>query len=124
MYLLVKHLHLSFVAISVLFLVVRYFWLWSDSPQLQKKWVKVIPHIVDTGLLVSALVLCVVVGQYPLIDLWITEKLFAVVLYILCAAAAFRIRVKAIQLVAMGTSLLWLLIIAKLAVLKQPMLFG
>lgn len=124
MYLMVKHFHLSFVALSVLFLLVRYFWLWSDSPLLEKKLVKVVPHIVDTGLLVSAFALCFVIGQYPLIDAWVTEKLFAVVLYILCAAAAFRIRVKAIQLVAMGTSLLWLLIIAKLAVLKQPILFG
>lgn len=124
MYLMVKHLHLSFVAVSVLFLIIRFFWLWSESPQLQKKWVKVVPHVIDTGLLISAFALCALIGQYPLIDAWVTEKIFAVVLYILCAAAAFRIKLKPVQLVAMGTSLLWLLIIAKLAVLKQPMLFG
>lgn len=123
MYLMVKHLHLSFVAVSVLFLLVRFYWLWSGSPNMEKKWVKVVPHIVDTGLLVSALSLCVIIGQYPFVDAWVTEKILAVVLYILCASAAFKVRVKAMRLMAMGASLLWLIIIAKLAVLKQPLLF-
>ena len=62
MYAAFKHIHLLTVAISLGFFVLRGVWMLSGSALLQKKWVKILPHIVDTLLLVSAIGLMFQIG--------------------------------------------------------------
>ena len=83
MYTLVKHLHLTAVALSIVLFILRFIWLSRQSALMQQKWVRVVPHIIDTVLLASAVTLCVLIAQYPFVHAWITEKVIAVVLYIL-----------------------------------------
>ena len=88
---------------------------------LQKKWVKVVPHVVDTVLLSSAAVLCVLIAQYPFVHGWITEKFIAVVMYILMGLIALKLgKTKRVQWIAFVGAIFWLMLIGKLAVLKQP----
>ena len=58
-YLAVKHLHMSCAAISVSFFILRFIWMRRGSSMLQQRWVRIMPHIVDTILLASALTLVV-----------------------------------------------------------------
>ena len=55
LYTSMKHIHLLAIALSVLFLTVRYILMMMDSPLLQKKFFKVTPHVVDTILLTSGI---------------------------------------------------------------------
>lgn len=56
-YLFVKQLHISFAALSGSFFLLRGLWMLADSPLLQRRWVRTVPHVVDTLLLGSALAL-------------------------------------------------------------------
>lgn len=125
MYMFAKHLHLTAVVLSVLLFLVRYTWLMLESPNLQKRWVKITPHIIDTVLLASAAWLCIIIAQYPFVHGWITEKFICVILYIVTAFWTLKRADTRLKKVVGGVgSIAWLLIVAKLAVTKQPLLFG
>jgi uncharacterized membrane protein SirB2 len=46
------------------------------------RWVKIVPHFVDTLLLVFALILSFTIHQYPFVDAWLTAKVVGLLLYI------------------------------------------
>ncbi|WP_088330818.1 SirB2 family protein [Lacimicrobium sp. SS2-24] len=125
MYAMVKHLHLTVISISLALFILRFFWTLRGSAMLQKKWVKVLPHAVDTLLLITAAWLCVLISQYPFVDGWVTEKLLAVLLYVLMGLVALKLgRTLFIRWVGFVGALAWLVFAAKVAIMKQPLLFG
>lgn len=63
----------------------------NGSAMMQKKWVKIVPHINDTILLGSAIVLTILIEQYPFTDAWLTAKLLALVVYICLGIEALHI---------------------------------
>ncbi|HET8705073.1 MAG TPA: SirB2 family protein, partial [Pseudomonadales bacterium] len=71
-YQLLKMIHMVSVALSGSFFLLRGIWMLRDSALLQRKWVKIAPHVIDTVLLVSALAMCVMIGQYPFTVGWLT----------------------------------------------------
>lgn len=90
-YQLLKHVHLTTVAITLVLFVLRGVWMMLDSPMLQRRWVKVVPHVNDTVLLVSALWMAVAVWRYPMVfHGWITAKIVALIVYILLGTVALK----------------------------------
>ena len=89
-YLAIKHLHVSCAAISGSLFLLRGFWLLRESPMLQWRVVKILPHVIDTMLLASALVMVSWSGQYPFVQNWLTAKVFALVTYILLGSIALK----------------------------------
>ncbi len=61
-----------------------------DSPLLSRRWVRIVPHCVDTVLLASALWLAILTTQYPFVLPWLTAKLIGLLVYILCGMVALR----------------------------------
>lgn len=90
MYLALKHLHLTTVALSFALFVLRGIWMLADSPQLQRRWVRIVPHVIDTVLLASALGLSAILHQYPLVNSWLTAKVAGLVLYIILGSIALK----------------------------------
>ena len=90
MYLVLKHLHLTTVALSLALFVLRGMWMLRDSPRLAARWVRVVPHVVDTLLLASALGLAWVLQQYPFVQGWLTAKVLALVVYIILGSLALK----------------------------------
>lgn len=82
MYIFAKHLHLTLVITSVSLFTLRFILLSAHSQIMQQRLLKVLPHIIDTFLLLSAIWLCLQIEQYPLTDAWLSQKLMAVILYI------------------------------------------
>ena len=89
-YYLVYLIHVSAVILSVGGFVVRGGLMLADSPLLNAKPVRVVPHIVDTVLLASALWLAWMIHQYPFVHHWLTVKVVALVVYILLGMVALR----------------------------------
>lgn len=89
-YLAIKHLHITFAALSGSFFLLRGLWMLAESPMLQRRWVKVVPHVVDTLLLGSALVLVFWSGQYPFVQTWLTAKVLALIAYIVLGTIALK----------------------------------
>jgi uncharacterized membrane protein SirB2 len=61
-----------------------------DSPRLQARWARIVPHINDTLLLASGIALAVLMQQYPLVHGWLTAKLFALIAYIVLGTLALK----------------------------------
>jgi len=89
-WLAIKLAHITFALVSISFFMVRAIWSVFESPLLQKIWVKVLPHIVDTLLLASAIYLIIASSQYPFQQHWLTAKLLALVVYILLGTMAIK----------------------------------
>lgn len=118
-YLLVKHLHLTAVALSGLFFVVRGFWLLQSAPQLQAKWVKISPHIIDTVLLLSGIALLVLGQQFPA---WVHVKMTLLIVYIALGVMAFKKAKTSQQKSAFLTAgVLVYMFIITIAITKSPL---
>ncbi len=122
MCMMANHLHLTAVGLSILFFIFRFIWSQFDATALSKKWVKILPHIIDTVLLASAIWLCFILSQYPLVNPWLTFKVIGVVLYIVFGLFALK---KAKTVLAKWgffvAALAVLMATAMVAVTKQPL---
>lgn len=85
-----KITHVSCVAVSYALFVVRGVWMMRGSAQLQQRWVKIVPHVVDTILLASAIAMVVMIRQYPLVAPWLTAKVIGLVIYIALGMVALK----------------------------------
>ncbi|CAK9885245.1 MAG: Protein YchQ [Candidatus Erwinia impunctatus] len=125
-YLLIKKIHLLTVTVSVVLLLLRFYWLQRGSLKLQQRWVKILPHINDTLLLISGVVMVVLAHYYPFTPQgeWLTEKLFGVIIYISLGFVALsrRPRSQGVRWSAFILALITLSIIGKLAITKLPLL--
>ena len=124
MYLALKHSHMLFAAISGLFFLVRGGWMLMESDMLQKKWVKIVPHVVDSVLLACAIGLCVVLGQYPFVEAWLTVKVVMLVAYIVLGTIALkRGKTKGIRTLAFFAAIACFLFMVSVAVAHHPLGF-
>lgn len=89
-YSLLKQLHLATIAVTLALFILRGAWMIADSPRLQARWVRIVPHVNDTLLLASGISLAVLIQQYPLVHGWLTAKFFALILYILLGTVAIK----------------------------------
>jgi len=85
------HLHGLAAVLSLTGFVIRGIWMFAGSPMLKKKWVKITPHVVDTVLLVSALVAAWLLfwgnGVHPN---FLTVKIVGLIVYIGLGLMALR----------------------------------
>lgn len=97
-----KLFHLACVIISISGFSLRGGLMLADSPLLWRRWVRTVPHIVDTGLLLSGIWMAVLLGQYPGTAGWLSAKLLALLVYIGLGFVALRLgRSKAIRVTAL-----------------------
>ncbi|WP_220719428.1 SirB2 family protein [Agarivorans litoreus] len=89
-YPMVKHLHMSLAMLSILGFIFRWMLALFGSSLLERTWLKVLPHIIDTGLLVAAILLCVMLQQYPIAQDWLTAKVVLLVVYIVLGMFALK----------------------------------
>lgn len=123
-YLAIKHLHLTCVGLSGGLFLLRGIWKMRDSAMLSKRWVKILPHVIDTVLLASALTLAVLSGQYPFQQNWLTAKLFALILYIVLGTLALkRGKTPAIRSAAFIAAILVFAYIISVALSRQAIPF-
>ena len=89
-YLPIKHLHVTAATLSILFFMLRAWWSVREEPMLQRRWVKVAPHLIDTLLLVLGVVLMVMLSFWPHQHPWLAAKLLALLAYIGLGSVAIK----------------------------------
>ena len=87
---LLKQLHLSTIALTLALFVLRGIWMMRESPRLQARWVRIVPHLNDSLLLASGISLAILTQQYPLVNDWLSAKFFALILYIVLGTIALK----------------------------------
>lgn len=90
MYQTIKLIHIGCAIISLSGFTVRGLLAIGGSAYLQQRWVRVLPHLVDTLLLSSAIYLAWVSQQYPFVAGWLTAKVLALLVYILAGMFVMR----------------------------------
>lgn len=81
-YAAIKMIHVTSVIISYLLFTLRGVWMLQGSAALQQRWVKIVPHVVDTVLLTSAIALVMAIDQDPLTNSWLSAKVIGLLFYI------------------------------------------
>ena len=121
---IIKTIHVTCVVMSFAGFFIRGIWMLRDSKLLQQRWVKITPQIVDTVLLVSAIVLAYQMRFLPTEQAWLMMKIVGLLAYIGAGLVALRLgRSKAIRLYAWLFSLLIYLYIVSVALSKSVLGF-
>ncbi|MGV0950545.1 MAG: SirB2 family protein [Azonexus sp.] len=122
-YLALKHVHVACVVLSGLGFSLRGWWMLNDSPRLKTRLARVAPHVIDSVLLGSALLMAWQSSQYPFAQGWLTAKFFGLLAYILCGTMALkRARTKGRRVVFLALALLAYAYIVGVALTRSPLL--
>lgn len=81
-YSILKHSHAGLAYLTILLFVGRFILFYFYPVWRRNKVIKVLPHILDTLLLVFAVLLCITIAQYPVHDHWLTAKVVGLFCYI------------------------------------------
>ena len=90
MYIASYYTHFICVLLSGSFFLVRGYWMLTDNPLLQIKPVRILPHVIDSLLLLAAIALMLQTSQYPFAEAWLTVKLVLLLAYIGLGVFALR----------------------------------
>ncbi len=120
-YLAVKNLHILCVLLSAMGFALRGWGRICHADWMGRTWVRVWPHVVDSVLLLSAVVLAVWSGQYPGQQAWLSAKVLGLLLYIALGHWALRgAQRRSSQILAVFLALSVLAYMASVAVYKSP----
>lgn len=116
-----KMIHIGSVILSYLLFLLRGIWMIQDSANLQRRWVKILPHVIDTVLLSSAIALAVIIQQNPLYDAWLTAKVTGLLIYIGLGMMALRFgKTRAVKIGAWIAAQCMFIYIVLVALTKSP----
>ena len=120
---MLKTLHVTAAVLSISGYFLRGMLMLFESPLLRARVMRIVPHIIDTLLLASAIALAVRIHQYPLVHGWLTAKVLALIAYIVVGAIGLHYgRTKRIRALAFGAALLIFAYIIGVALTRQPFL--
>lgn len=124
MYIALKFIHIACVILSIAGFIVRGIWMLRDSPWRRNKWVKVVPHVNDTLLLVAGILLAVRIQQYPFVHGWLTAKALALIAYIVVGAIGLKYgKTRNIRIAAWLSAIVLFLYIVMVALTRQVLPF-
>jgi uncharacterized membrane protein SirB2 len=120
-YLLIKHLHVSCVVLSGLGFFLRGWWMLRNPALLNQHLTRVVPHVIDSLLLGSAITMAVMSGQYPFVNAWLTAKLIGLFAYVLLGGMALRRgRTKSVRAIFLVLAVLVYFYIVSVALARNP----
>jgi len=90
MYLALKLAHITAAILTISGFALRGFWMLTDSANLDRRIVKIAPHIVDSVFLLSGIGLIWILRLPVMSQPWLMAKLIALVFYVLLGTVALR----------------------------------
>lgn len=120
-YAALKALHVATATASIALFAVRGGWMLGAPHRLRLRWVRIVPHVIDTVLLASAIGLAVMIGNYPGTHGWLTAKVLGLIGYIVLGSIALkRGRTTRVRVVAFIGALALFAYIVSVAITKSP----
>jgi len=119
----IRQLHVAAAAMSLALFLLRAVWMLASPSRLQMRWIRIVPHAVDTVLLGSAIWLAWRLGAAGTGG-WLTTKVIAVLVYIAAGTVALkRGRTPGIRIAALIVALTTFAYIVSVALAKSPLGF-
>jgi uncharacterized membrane protein SirB2 len=112
--------HVGAVVLTGALFVLRGAWMLRSPERLDRRWVRISPHVVDTVLLASAIAMLWVAGWSPT-QPWIATKIVALLVYIALGTIALkRGRTRGVRAGAFVAALATFAYIVSVALTKSP----
>jgi uncharacterized membrane protein SirB2 len=118
-----RTLHVVCATLSLALFVLRGTWRLLDSPQLQRRWIRIVPHVIDTVFLGAGIALAVRIEQYPFVHAWLTAKVLGLIGYILLGSLALKGPNRPVRAIAFVAALGLFAYIASVARYRHPLGF-
>ena len=119
----IKIIHIISVVLSYILFNLRGIWMIQGSSLLKLRWVKILPHVIDTILLASAITLVTIIQQYPGFNIWVSAKIGGLLLYILLGMVALRFgKTQKIKIISWVSAQIVFFYIVLVALTKSPTL--
>jgi len=116
-------IHVATVMLSLFGFVLRGVLRFRGSGLINRKWLKIAPHIVDTVLIASAIILLLQASLNPLTTPWLLAKIVALIIYIGLGLVAFRFAgSRSVALWSWGMAIVVFCYILAVAVTKNPLI--
>lgn len=123
-YALVKIIHVACAFISITGFIARGILAIQQSTLLSKRWIKIVPHIIDTLLLISAVLLVIQLGVSPLTNAWLMMKIVLLILYIFLGLLTLRLaKTRQTRIIAFTAAILVFMYIVAIAESKSLVFF-
>lgn len=123
-YLLLRKIHVACVVLSLSLFALRGAWMVAGTLQSKGRWVRIVPHVIDTALLASAVALAITIQQYPGTSGWLTAKVAGLLAYIVLGSVALkRGRTLRVRIAALIGALAVFAYIVGVALTRQPFPF-
>lgn len=121
-YYFILYTHITCAALSIILFTLRGIWMMTDSSLLQLRVVRILPHVIDTVLLLAAIALTFLINQFPIVSHWLTVKLVALIVYISLGMVALRLgKTKTQRIVAFFLALIVFSFIVSVAYYHHPL---
>lgn len=116
-----KTVHVGAVATTGALLLMRGFWMLRSPARLRRPWVRILPHVIDTVLLASAIGLMIAIRQYPPAQPWLTAKIVGLLAYIALGTIALkRGPTRTVRGLALGAAVAVFAYIVSVAIAHDP----
>jgi len=103
---MLKLSHVFLAYLTVCGFVVRGIWSLTDSPRRQQKWVKIVPHVIDTLLLGLGIALVISYHWSPFEHPWLIGKFVGLLAYIGFGVMVMRGTSQAVKLTGFAGAVL------------------
>ena len=121
-YLALRHIHIACVVLTIALFLLRGGLMIAESPWLRSRALLVLPHVIDTILLSTALMLTTIVHQYPFVQGWLTMKVVLLVVYVVLGSIAIkRGRTKRMRVYAFAAALATIAFLVTVARTRHPL---
>jgi uncharacterized membrane protein SirB2 len=90
MYNTLKWVHVGAAILTICGFVLRGYWMMIKSPKLQQRWVRILPHLLDTVLLLAGISLVMTLNLQVMQNPWLIMKISALIVYILLGTIALK----------------------------------
>ena len=117
-----KGVHIACAFLSISGFTLRGYWMMSNSPRRRQRLTRVLPHLLDTLLLGSAIGMLLIWQANPFALSWLSAKIVALLCYIGLGMVAFRFgKTQRVRVTAFGLALLTAAYIVAVAYMKSPL---
>jgi len=117
MYMIVKHTHLTIIALTFIFFIINFALTIKGSEKVNHKLLKIGPHILYALFICTFIYLVLVnpLNLYPFVNGWASSKLAGFVFYVLSITLALKwAKATAWRIVGLISAVFWLLMTARL----------
>ncbi|MFB1014226.1 MAG: putative membrane protein SirB2 [Psychrobacter glaciei] len=117
MYMIVKHTHLTIIALTFIFFIINFALTMKGSEKVNHKLLKIGPHILYTLFICTFIYLVIVnpLNLYPFVNGWASSKLAGFVFYVLSITLALKwAKSTAWRIVGLISAVFWLIMTARL----------